>query len=302
MSNVQEMNVQQSKHYKLREQTPYFLNKEQHEFYIKNGWVKIENVIEESEINDFFSTYNRISKLEGFELTEQFLNTGCMVNPELRQLTSDVINRNVKTILPRLFDMEKVEIHTGGSFVIKPVSKESALEIHQDSSFIDEEKYYSLFMWIPFCNVNKENGYLSVLPGSHLWGSTQRGFGVPWNLAKHIELMKNYMLPVYANKGDVILFDPALVHASAPNLSTETRHAITITVAPKNPELVYYYKDDKMPADYIEKYYVNEDFFKTYDFASKPDETVWRKEVIPYKSFDLSESQILSLIETNLPE
>lgn len=57
-----------------------------------------------------------------------------------------------------------------------------------------------------------------------------------------------------------------------------------------------------MPAGDIEKYYVSEDFFKTYDFASKPDETVWRKEVVSYKSFDMSESEILALIEANLPE
>jgi hypothetical protein len=293
--------LQNNIHYQVRQES-IFLNPEQHQHYLTHGWCKIENVVTKGEIKSFMDAYNDICHLEGFALGNQFLNTGCLPQPEIRDKTSEVINLNVQTILPRMFNMDIVASHTGGSFVIKPPHEESDLAVHQDSAFINEEKEYCLFMWVPFCDVTEANGPISVLSGSHLWGNTQRGFSTPWNLQKHAPLLEQHMQQVLANVGDVLLFDPALIHASKPNLSNETRHAITITVARKNPALIYFYHDNTMPADVIDRYDVDEDFFRTYDFASRPDESKWKKTTLPYKSFDLSTAEVLELIEKYKPE
>lgn len=292
--------IDNSIHYKVRTE-PLFLDENNHRHFLTYGWCKITDVVRPEEIKSFIDAYGTICGMDGFKIENQFLNTGCLPNEKIRQITSVTINNNVQTILPRMFNMDKVAHHTGGSFVIKPPHKDSALAPHQDSSFIDETSNYSLFMWVPFCDVTDLNGAISVLPGSHLWGNTQRGFSTPWNLEKHVNLLTQYMHPVYANAGDVLIFDPALVHASAPNLSHDTRKAVTITVVKSNPDLIYYYKDNTMPADVIERFWVNEEFFRTYDFASKPDETKWRKDVIPYHSFDMSEEELVQLIEKHLP-
>jgi hypothetical protein len=88
----------------------------------------------------------------------------------------------------------------------------------------------------------------------------------------------------------------ACIHASAPNLSTAIRHAITITVLLKNFQLVYNFRNSELGKDLIEKHYVTEEFYYRYDFISEPDETLWHKEVMPYKHFDLNGKQIISLI------
>lgn len=292
--------IENSPHYKVRKES-FFLDESIHQHFLAHGWCVVKNVVTADEIKDFQNTYNYITGIDGFSIDCQFLNTGCLPNTEIREKTAEVINTNVKTILPRMFKMDVVSQHTGGSFVIKPPHEESGLAPHQDSSFIDEEKDYSLFMWLPFCDVTEKNGAISVLSGSHLWGNTQRGFSAPWNLQKHVDFMAKFMQPVYINAGDVLIFDPALVHSSEPNFSEETRHAITITVVRKNPELIYYYRDSTMPADIIEKFFVDEEFFRTYDFASKPDETKWRKETIPYQSFDITERELNTLIEQYSP-
>lgn len=62
-----------------------------------------------------------------------------------------------------------------------------------------------------------------------------------------------------------------------------------------NYQLVYFYRNPNISAHLIEKYYVEKAFY--YDFISKPDETKWQKEIVPYKYFDLSESQIKNLIK-----
>jgi hypothetical protein len=272
-----------------------FLNPEFHEHYLKYGWVKVSDVVLQREIDSFMGTFGEISKLEGFELNENLLNSGRLFNPEIRKKTQDVINLNAGSILPRLFDMSKTDTHTGGAYQVKPPHINSDLLIHQDSTVIDEEKDYCLFVWNPFCDVTLENGYISFVNGSHLWGNTQRSLGVPWQFKNNIDILYKLTTPVTIKKGEVLIFDPATIHASAPNLSKEIRHAVTVTVLRKDYQLVYYFRNPHIDSSLIEKYYVTEDFYYTYDFISKPDEKLWRMEVVPYKDFELSEKQLVSL-------
>lgn len=287
---------QPNKYLQIRNDS-FFLNPQHHAHYLQHGWVKIEQVAKQEEINSFMHTFNEISTLEGFELNENLLNSGRLFNPEIRKKTQDVINQNALTILPRMFDMQKTDTHTGGAYQVKPPHKNSDLLIHQDSTVIDEENDYCLFVWIPFCNVSEENGIISFVNGSHLWGNTQRSLGVPWQFKNNIPILYQHTTPVSVNKGDVLVFDPACIHASSPNLSKEIRHAITITVLRKNYQLVYYFRNPQIDKNLIEKYYVTENFYYDYDFISKPNETQWKKETVPYKHFDLSEKQIKKLIK-----
>jgi signal peptidase I len=288
-------------YYEIRKES-FFLNPEHHQHYLKYGWCKIQNVIRKEEIDSFMETFMEISKLEGFELDKHLLNSGRLFNPEIRKKTQAVINNNAKVILPRLFDMSKTDPHTGGAYQVKPPHVNSDLLIHQDSTVIDEETEYCLFVWIPFCNVTMENGVVSFLSGSHLWGNTQRSLGVPWQFRNHIPLLYKYVTPVTVEYGDVIVFDPSCIHASAPNLSDKIRHAITITVLKKNYQLVYYFKNPDIDENLIEKYYVDENFYYDYDFISKPDEIKWKKEIVPYKHFNLSEREMIKLIKKYLPK
>jgi hypothetical protein len=284
-----------NKYYQIREDS-FFLDEQKHRHYLKYGWCTIPNIVTQKEIDSFVEVFDEISQLEGFQMGELFLNSGRLHNPEIRKKTQSIINKNAQTILPRMFDMDKTDTHTGGAFQIKPPHENSTLQIHQDSSVIDEENEYCLFVWIPFCDITMENGVVSFVNGSHLWGNTQRSLGVPWQFLNHLDTLYNHITPVTLKKGDVLIFDPATLHASAPNLSSSIRQAITITVLKKNYQLVYYFKNPEVEDGYIEKYYIDESFYYTYDFVSKPDETKWRKEIVPLKPFDISKNELLSLI------
>jgi hypothetical protein len=287
-------------HYEIRKDS-FFLDPENHQHYLRYGWCAIKNVVKDEEIASFMNTFIEISKLEGFELDKHLLNSGRLFNPEIRKKTQDVINRNAQTILPRMFDMSKTDPHTGGAYQVKPPHENSDLLIHQDSTVIDETKDYCLFIWIPFCDVTMENGVISFVNGSHLWGNTQRSLGVPWQFRNHIKSLYKFARPVTIKKGDVLVFDPACIHASAPNLSKEIRHAITITVLRKNYQLVYYFRNKEIDDKLVEKYYVDENFYYGYDFVSKPDEAKWKKEVLPFEPFNLTERQLEKLYKKHAP-
>ena len=296
-----EIPVSKSIHYKVRQES-IMVNEEHHQFFLKNGWFVAKNVVKPEEISAFQDVYNQVACTEGFELSDKFLNTGCMVNEQVRTLTMKVIREQEGLIFPRIFKTEMIEPKTGGAFAVKPPHENSELGIHQDASFIDEEKEYSLFIWIPFTNVTIQNGPMWFLPGSHLWGNTQRGFGVPWPFNAHEELIKKYMVPVEVNAGDVVVFDPATIHYSSPNFSDKLRNAISISVVKKDPQIVYYFHDKEEGEDSMGMYHITEDFFKGHDFVSKPDETKWPKKNVPYRRFDLSSEEIKQMIERHLPE
>lgn len=288
-------------HYEIRKES-FFLDPKNHTHYIKYGWCVVKNIVEDREIQSFMDTFNEISTLEGFELDKTLLNSGRLFNPEIRKKTQGAINRNAKTILPRMFDMSITDPHTGGAFQVKPPHINSDLLIHQDSTVIDETNDYCLFVWIPFCDITTENGAISFVNGSHLWGNTQRSLGVPWQFRNHIKTLYKNTEPVTINKGDVLVFDPACIHASAPNLSAEIRHAITITVLRKNYQLVYYFRNKEIDDTLVEKYYVDENFYYEYDFISKPDETKWKKEEVKFEPFDMGPRDMEKLIKKHLPK
>ena len=286
----------QNKYYQIRKDS-FFLNETNHQHYLKKGWVKIEHVIQDEEIASFMDTFKYISTLDGFELDKHLLNSGRLFNPEIRKATQNVINLNAPKVLSRVFDMQKIDTHTGGAYQVKPPHPQSDLLIHQDSTVIDEEQDYCLFIWIPFCDVTQENGIISFVEGSHLWGNTQRSLGVPWQFMPHIKTLYENTVEVPVNKGDILIFDPACIHASSPNLSKEIRHAITMTVLRKDYQLVYYYLNPNLEKDKIEKYYVDETFYYDYDFKSKPDETKWKKEILNYNDFKISKFNMLKMIK-----
>jgi hypothetical protein len=265
---------------------------------LKNGWCKIQGVVRPEEIDSLKKTFEEISTLDGYELDDTMLNSGRLMNPEIRAKVKQVINQNSPLIFPRIFNMDEVTTQTGGAYQIKPPSANSALGAHQDSAVVNEDVDYCLFMWIPLCDVTEENGHLLFLPGSHLWGNKQRSMCVPWNFEKHSKLLEQNMVEVDAKAGDVVVFDPAVIHASTPNRSNDLRPIITMTVLRKDHQLVYYYKDPKS-SDKVYRYEVDESFFVGCDFNEAPDDKIWKKYEEPYRSFDLSEKELLKLIKNS---
>lgn len=249
----------------------YFINNSHQDFFNKNGYVKIENIIPNESITELENSFNQLEKMQGYSLAENFVNSGRFSESSIRNFVVDTIRNFAENNLNSIFNTNNCHIANGGNFQIKPSSKKSLLNPHQDSPVIDETKFYGIFIWIPLCNINLDNGPIWVLPKSHLWGNHQRSLNVQWQFEKHHKLMMKNMQPIIANIGDIICFDTALIHASSANTSGKTRVAITTSALPKNYELIEYFKDKKTPKNKVEKYIVTESFYKNENINQRPD-------------------------------
>lgn len=248
----------------------FFVDKKIIENIQTKGFYVFEDVVETKEIEKLQTIYQKLTTFSEYSINNKFQNSGRFQSPEIRKFVMENIASFSEFFLPKVFDKYVFDKDTTGAFQIKPPSKVSELNPHQDAPVIDETVENALFVWIPLCDIDDKNGAIYVLPGSHLWGNHQRSLNVPWAFEKDIKYLWENMTPIYMKKGSVLVWDSALIHASSPNLSENTRVAITTTLLPQNYKMVEYFKDSKTPKDKVEKYQVEKSFWENEDIMQRP--------------------------------
>lgn len=160
---------------------------------------------------------------------------------EIAKLVFDV--KLAKTV-QELTGWESVRIAQDDVILKPPLG--SAVGPHRDSTYIGDQferptdgKPVSITAWIPFDEVDEENGTLLFVPGSHLWRDTslpreaafhvEDGFDPKVALQAWLEERKSKFVPVNLKPGDVSFHHEDLVHCSGPNKSL-TRHRRIVAV------------------------------------------------------------------------
>ena len=104
---------------------------------------------------------------------------------------------------------------------------------HQDAVFSGLQPAEGLTFWLPLDSVDRQNGCLWFVPGSHLAalehaGSDTAGFSR--RLAAWTDELAGRELATEVEPGDVVVFHILTVHRTDPNRSTRHRRALGIQV------------------------------------------------------------------------
>lgn len=245
----------------------FFLNDTHKEFFEQNGYLVIKSVVDESAITHIISAYELLSKHEDFYEADGFI-TSANYGKAAQELVHKELSEAIKGIIPKLFDTNKIYYNLLNVLVLKFNKDKKEFFPHQDVPYVDESLGCTIFAWIPTEDINEKNGSILVLPKSHKnfrWQRTHdQSFSPLKNL--HDEFLKR-MIPVYLNKGDLLLFDNSLIHASSPNSTDKIRIALNTGIASRKNPLIHYRLISKSPK-YIEKFNIDEDFWLSGDYIT----------------------------------
>lgn len=235
----------------------YFLNDDNQKYFEENGYVVLQNLVTEVEIQEATRFFDTIKSLPSYKVEQKFESAGNFECKETQSLIFEYINSFIPKIAQRFANLSNCDLGDGGTFFIKPPGKESVLHPHQDSAVIDETTGYGIFIWIPLTDITLDNGPLYVLPKSHLWGNYYRSQHIPWAFRKQYMYLWKEMIPVLVNKGDIICFDTSIIHASSMNKTNTERISLAGALLPKNHTKIEYLLKNKT----IYKYNIDNDYW-----------------------------------------
>lgn len=238
----------------------HFKYYEHQKSYTENGYVVIKDIVSDEAVKLILKVFTMLKEHKNYHEAEGFItsaNYGFEIQKHLHQ---ELIKVNTE-ILEKIFHIDKIYHDLLNVLVIKFNKDKKEFYAHQDIPLVEENLASTTYAWIPTTDINDQNGALLVLPKSHKWFRWQRTHDQSYSPLKNIrEEVLNYMEPIYINKGDLILFDNSLIHASAPNFSNEVRIAMNTGIAPKNFDLIHYQRIENNQKE-IEKYLIDEDFW-----------------------------------------
>lgn len=169
--------------------------------------------------------------------------------------------------------------------------------IHQNPSFVDEPRHRSVSLWIPLSDVDRENGTVGVLPGSHgRFNRIRAGNMAHEDIFAEVqaELENELFVPVVMNKGEMLALDDSIIHWSYPNVSDRRRKAVQLIMVPRGvPHIYYYYDEESQDDPMMDLYEVDHRFFFGFNCKARP-ETLKLIERVPYHYRPISRAELLA--------
>ena len=229
----------------------------------RNGFVIIP-FLEKSEIEKLTAIYTE--KVE--DLGADFFMSLWTKNIKRRREVDDAIRA---VFLPKLSHILADYKCVIASFGVKKPTVSSAWFVHQDDSFIDENEARSVSVWVPLTDVTAQNGALQVIEASHLKFDGPRAPTLldPYDDYREV-LRQHFMTTQPMLAGEALFFDHRLIHASAPNLSDQIRLISVAVMAPRESDVIFYYRNETDPPGKVEMLKLTDNYYQEFPLGDKP--------------------------------
>lgn len=203
-------------------------------------------------------TSDLLKQLKKEDAGNELLN---LINAEFATKTASnqMVGKYFTPFLKTVINTEVADIHPV-SHIIKPFGLKSAIW-HQDSSIVDERTDFSLNAWTPLVNSHRLNGCIWVFPGSHYNTNHARQFGYNPVEKGLLRTLRPYMVPIFVDAGEVLLFHRNIIHGSSRNWLPMNRVAIESVIVPKNVQFYNYHREESVSKDKILGFQVEMEHF-----------------------------------------
>ena len=189
-----------------------FLNPVLNDLFLQKGYVVID-LLDQEQCIDPLLAYER---LHGKQTPDRFFTTTNSFDPSYRKACNDYINGFLLPHLHRMFDNY---LPLFGNFMVKPPHNNSACNLHQDWTFVDESAFRTVNVWLALQDTDTVNGCIHLIPGSQILPFPVRGRNINRVYENAIpSMVENLVEAVPLKKGQCIIFDSAVLHYSPNNL------------------------------------------------------------------------------------
>lgn len=247
-----------------RMRVPIFKDDSVQAFFDQNGYALLPALGPE-EVKTLLDFYNDLELKD-----EKGFGFHISMDQKDKSLVGTILDKLMEVALPKMSVHFRDSKAFVGSYVIKEPNPTSVVPVHQDWSFVeDERRHSSLTCWVPLVDVDLNNGALGVIKGSHRFFKNFRPSPspqVPSPLSEHMFSIFPYLELVPMKAGQMLVFDNRTFHGSPPNSSNGKRVAFGIGMTQRDAKLVHYYLDPKAEnKDRVFKYAIEENFFRKYE-------------------------------------
>ncbi|MEM9921483.1 MAG: phytanoyl-CoA dioxygenase family protein [Bacteroidota bacterium] len=179
-------------------------------------------------------------------------------NVEYKRKVSELINSIFTKVMHQYLIDYKI---LTSNFYVKPPGK-GTFQIHQNWPTTENINDTTLTIWTPLVDVDRQNGAIQVVEGSHKIVPDIAAATVPHYFCDfEDELIGKYLEVIPMKAGEGLIFDDSLIHYSGRNTSDNPRYAIQIETLPQEINPVVYYYDVNSGKNEFEIFEVNSEFF-----------------------------------------
>lgn len=236
-----------------------FIEKVYRNTFAYQGYVVLP-LLEKKDVDALLLFYDQIKESAGVE--KPFYTSIWSEDKVHRQS----VNATVSAILFPALQKKLMAIQpVFANFMVKESGENSALIPHQDWSFVEEPQHDSATVWCPLMDVNKSNGNLQIIPGSHLLNNYVRArfADAPFREIEKTEL-KNLLVDIPMKAGEAIILNSRMIHASPNNTSNKPRIVASVVLAPQQAPLFHWEYEQGDANPLTKKYSIKDDFFYAY--------------------------------------
>jgi hypothetical protein len=228
-------------------------------FFLKKGYTTF-SLLNRSQIDAARNVFSEF-KTAHHQHTDKFKGTGWL--SDAGQI--DAINKKLHAVISPALNKKFQDFQLlGYNFLLKERGADSAVPPHQDWTYVDESRFFSMNIWIALEDSSIENGCLFIIPYSHLLGNYLRSSpSYPVPFGSIIDFVAWFKKPIPLKAGECICFSNKTIHGSYPNLGNTNRLAVVTTLYPEKASLLHYYIHDTQNPEAVTEYEIEKKEFLT---------------------------------------
>jgi Phytanoyl-CoA dioxygenase (PhyH) len=146
------------------------------------------------------------------------------------------------------------------NFMAKQPGGVGEIQVHQDFTFVDEDRFVGFNLWVPLEDTDLQNGCFYMIPGSNRLLRSYRAASITESLTRYNETLKRYMTPKPIKAGTGIVFDHRLFHYSPENQSDRWRPAVQLVLIPREAQAILLRHDPQKDPGHLVVHGIDEDY------------------------------------------